>query len=152
MYHISALAGGAKPRYPNKSLVGFNSFDELRVESEHSAELKKLLNLGAILASGKGTHANIVSIKEVIVEDVEEANYTITTCHKSKGLEWDYVKLDEDMLYVDEEQDYDLVDLLKTGQTLNLLYVAVTRAKYSVKLPQLVQEVISSASYLRAEW
>jgi superfamily I DNA/RNA helicase len=152
MYHISALAGGAKPRYPNKSLVGFNSFDELRVEAEHSAELKKLLNLGAILASGKGTHANIVSIKEVIVENVEEANYTITTCHKSKGLEWDYVKLDEDMLYVDEEEDYNLVDLLKAGQTLNLLYVAVTRAKYSVKLPQLVQEVISSASYLRAEW
>jgi ATP-dependent exoDNAse (exonuclease V) beta subunit len=62
------------------------------------------------------------------------------------------VKLDEDMLYVDEEEDYNLVDLLKTGQTLNLLYVAVTRAKYSVKLPQLVQEVINSASYLRAEW
>jgi ATP-dependent exoDNAse (exonuclease V) beta subunit len=62
------------------------------------------------------------------------------------------VKLDEDMLYVDEEEDYNLVDLLKAGQTLNLLYVAVTRAKYSVKLPQLVQEVISSASYLRAEW
>jgi hypothetical protein len=152
MYHISALAGGAKPRYPNKSLVGFNSFDELVAESAHSAELKKLLSLGAILASGRGTHANIVSIKEVIVEDVEEASYTITTCHKSKGLEWDYVKLDEDMLYVDEEEDYNLVDLLKAGQTLNLLYVAITRAKYAVKLPDLVKEVINQASYLKAEW
>ena len=88
----------------------------------------------------------------MIVEDVEEASYTITTCHKSKGLEWDYVKLDEDMLYVDEEQDYNLVDLLKAGQTLNLLYVAITRAKYAVKLPDLVKEVIDQASYLRAEW
>ena len=37
MYHISALVGGAKPRYPNKALVGFHSFEELKREAEHSA-------------------------------------------------------------------------------------------------------------------
>jgi len=151
MYHISALAGGAKPRYPNKSLVGFNSFDELKRESEHSAELRKLLNLGSILASGKGTHANIVSIKEVIVEDVSEADFTISTCHKSKGLEWGFVELDDDMLDL-EEEERPLVEVLKDGQTLNLLYVAITRAKYGVSLPSSIHEVLRQAEKLRAEW
>jgi superfamily I DNA/RNA helicase len=151
MYHISALAGGAKPRYPNKSLVGFNSFDELKRESEHSAELRKLLNLGSILASGKGTHANIVSIKEVIVEDVSEADFTISTAHRSKGLEFSVVELDDDMLDL-EEEERPLVEVLKEGQTLNLLYVAITRAKYKLLLPSSISEVLRQAENLRAEW
>lgn len=151
MYHISALVGGAKPRYPNKSLVGFHSFDELKREAEHSAELRKLLNLSSILASGRGTHANIVSIKEVIVEDVEEANYTISTAHKSKGLEWESVELDDDMLDL-EEEERPLVEVLKTGQTLNLIYVAITRAKHIVKIPSSVYEVLEQATYLRSQW
>jgi hypothetical protein len=151
MYHISALVGGAKPRYPNKSLVGFHSFDELKREAEHSAELRKLLNLSSILASGKGTHANIVSIKEVIVEDVSEADFTISTCHKSKGLEWDFVKLDDDMLDL-EEEERPLVEVLKDGQTLNLIYVAVTRAKYGISIPASVHEVLREAETLRVRW
>ena len=151
MYHISALVGGAKPRYPNKSLVGFHSFDELKREAEHSAELRKLLNLSSILASGRGTHANIVSIKEVIVEDVDLADYTISTAHKSKGLEYSHVELDDDMLDL-EEEDRPLVEVLKDGQTLNLLYVAITRAKYQLTLPLSVSEVLGQAETLRANW
>ena len=151
MYHISALVGGAKPRYPNKALVGFHSFEELKREAEHSAELRKLLNLSSILASGRGTHANIVSIKEVIVEDAKEADYTISTCHKSKGLEWYSVTLDDDMLDL-EEEERPLVDVLRTNQTLNLLYVAVTRAKHIVHIPQTVHDVLEQAETLRAKW
>lgn len=151
MYHISALVGGAKPRYPNKSLIGFHSFDELKREAEHSAELRKLLNLSSILASGRGTHANIVSIKEVIVEDVDLADYTISTAHKSKGLEWESVELDDDMLDL-EEEERPLVEVLKTGQTLNLIYVAITRAKHKVKIPSSVYEVLEQATYLRSQW
>jgi superfamily I DNA/RNA helicase len=151
MYHISALVGGAKPRYPNKSLVGFHSFDELKREAEHSAELRKLLNLSSILASGRGTHANIVSIKEVIVEDVDLADYTISTAHKSKGLEWESVELDDDMLDL-EEEERPLVEVLKDGQTLNLIYVAITRAKHIVKIPSSVYEVLEQATYLRSQW
>jgi superfamily I DNA/RNA helicase len=151
MYHISALVGGAKPRYPNKSLIGFRSFDELKREAEHSAELRKLLNLSSILASGRGTHANIVSIKEVIVEDVDLADYTISTCHKAKGLEYTSVELDEDMLDL-EEEERPLVEVLKDGQTLNLIYVAITRAKHIVKIPSSVYEVLEQATYLRSQW
>lgn len=150
MYHISALVGGAKPRYPNKSLVGFHSFDELKREAEHSAELRKLLNLSSILASGKGTHANIVSIKEVIVEDVNDADFTISTIHKAKGLEYSFVELDEDILDLEEERP--LVEVLKDGQTLNLIYVAITRAKYGISIPASVHEVLRQAETLRAKW
>lgn len=151
MYHISALVGGAKPRYPNKSLVGFHSFDELKREAEHSAELRKLLNLSLILASGRGTHANIVSIKEVIVEDVDLADYTISTAHKSKGLEWESVELDDDMLDL-EEEERPLAEVLREGQTLNLIYVAITRAKLVVRIPSSVQYVLSQAEYLRTQY
>jgi superfamily I DNA/RNA helicase len=151
MYHISALVGGAKPRYPNKSLIGFHSFDELKREAEHSAELRKLLNLSSILASGRGTHANIVSIKEVIVEDVDLADYTISTCHKAKGLEYTSVELDEDMLDL-EEEERPLAEVLREGQTLNLIYVAITRAKLKVRIPSSIQYVLEQAEYLSTQY
>lgn len=151
MYHLSALSAGSKLKFPNKAFAGFHNINELRLEAEHNPELRKFLNLFSIISSGRGTHANIVAIKEVIVEEESEADFTISTAHKSKGLEWDMVTLDDDMLDL-EDEDRELVKVLQDGQCLNLLYVSITRAKQVVNIPASVMEVISRADELRADW
>lgn len=58
-----------------------------------------------------------------------EADYIITSAHKSKGLEWDHIFLEDDFLDIEEE----LAEKRYTVSTeeVNLLYVAITRAKVS---------------------
>ena len=67
----------------------------------------------------------------------KDASMVLTTAHKSKGLDWDYVRLANDFSIAQEAEE----ELLKPPeeryideQEVNLLYVAVTRAKKAVKL------------------
>ncbi len=50
----------------------------------------------------------------------------MTTAHACKGLEWDRVVIMKDF------KDLELVDEDKLFEEANLLYVAITRAKYYV--------------------
>ena len=74
-----------------------------------------------------------------VISKIENANYvpealaevTLSTIHKSKGREWDNVKIEDDFLIFNNESTID--DILKQDtEELNLIYVAVTRAKGSL--------------------
>ncbi|MBX9838967.1 MAG: ATP-binding domain-containing protein, partial [Silvanigrellaceae bacterium] len=52
-----------------------------------------------------------------------ECDVLLCTAHKSKGLEWDQVKIGEDYNFKEEDE-------------LNLIYVACTRAKNILKLSE----------------
>jgi superfamily I DNA/RNA helicase len=151
LYHISSLSSGSKPKYPNKQLKMFSNMDELVKESEHNHELRKLLNFGTFLAGGIGLHANIVAIKEVVVDKQEDASYTIATCHKSKGLEFDSVVIDSAVLNL-EQEDKTTAEILAEGQMLNLLYVAVTRSRSIISMPSELHEILANSGVLRGEY
>lgn len=151
LYHINSLAWGNKPKYPNKQLKMFSNMDELIKEAEHNHEFKKLLNFGTLLASGKGLHTNIQAIKEVVVEKMEDADYSVATLHKSKGLEWDSVFIDSEVINL-EQEDMTMAEILADGQLLSLLYVGVTRARAVLSMPSELHEVLASASLLRSEY
>lgn len=152
LYHLSALAGGSKPKYPNADLRRFNNFAEFAQEAEHNPDLKRLKSLAFKMAQGRGTHGNIVAIKGILTDSPEEGLFTIVTAHKSKGLEFDQVTLDQDMLKWEGGEPEELVAELKSNQTLNLLYVAVTRAKYQLDIPWNIAEVISNSKDLAEHW
>jgi len=54
------------------------------------------------------------------------ADYTITTAHKAKGLEWDYVRVEEDFRF---KTDAETGRVTMRDDEMKLLYVAFTRAK-----------------------
>lgn len=146
MYHISALMSNSKASYPNKELAQFANRKELEEAAEQMPELTRLIKLTMGLSDG-GLVNNINRIKSVIVTSQDKADYTLTTAHKSKGLEWDEVTLTPDMLVVREDKEIE--DVLFESQTVELLYVAVTRAKYVINLPELVEEVIRDCEVYR---
>lgn len=152
MYHLQALRAGVKPKYPNKVLRSYATLKEIVDEAEHNNELKRLLNVFTVLSVGKGVHANIVELKSVIVEKVSEADYTLTTIHKSKGLEWDRVTIDDDILDIEGKSNEEIVKALQESQTLNLMYVAVTRAKFRVDLPQSIRYILENSFSLARLW
>ena len=82
--------------------------------------------------------------------DADNADIIITTAHRSKGLEWDHIEISEDFSDVTGEREVKKDGtLVKSDEDiadeLNLMYVAVTRAKRTVKLSNAVHNVISES-------
>lgn len=69
-----------------------------------------------------------------VVADEKNAQVTVCTVHRSKGLEWPVVMLNEDF--------FDITDPLLSAEErqdeINLLYVAVTRARRTLVLNELL--------------
>ena len=80
------------------------------------------------------------------LEPIEKRNCVVlTTAHKSKGLEFDHVKLGDDFIDLNENLsalagplDHSLVE------ELNILYVAVSRARYSLEIPSKLKRFMAS--------
>lgn len=140
IYHITSLKFNEKPKWPNAELNRFKDYKQLLAEAEHDDNLNSLLKITGKVSNSGGVHTVITNIKSTLVEDSKGADFTLTTAHKSKGLEWDVVTLSDDMLYLKEDET--LEDILFEDQTLELLYVAITRAKYQVNLPEIIDNLI----------
>jgi F-box protein, helicase, 18 len=98
----------------------FDSIDELKDYAE-SANENEILSKIKVSMSIPKLSQELNSIKERTVKNPDEADLIVTTAHKAKGLEWDSVLILRgfiDLTKDDVEQE-----------EINLLYVAITRAK-----------------------
>lgn len=75
-----------------------------------------------------------------VVTHEKDAQVTVSTAHRSKGLEWEVVVLNEDFCDITDP----LLSTEERQDEINLLYVAVTRARKSLVLNELMQ-------YLKAD-
>ncbi|HGE7262384.1 TPA: ATP-binding domain-containing protein, partial [Serratia marcescens] len=74
-------------------------------------------------------------MREHAVTDESQAQVTVSTAHRSKGLEWPVVVLDEDYADITDP----LITERERADETNLLYVAVTRARETLVLNGLLQ-------------
>ena len=79
------------------------------------------------------------NIRANAVGEPEKARTILTTAHKSKGLDWDCVRICDDFKVFSDIEDYRQQHpyaplSLALEQEVNLLYVAVTRARKSLQL------------------
>lgn len=113
------LYDGETRKVKHEDLVGFQNWSELMEEAKEDAGLKRI---ATIVMQGK-TYSITRQLKN---NDSKNANIICITAHKSKGLEWDNVVLDEDFLPLDKEG----LPVMER----NLLYVAATRAMRTLAL------------------
>jgi len=75
-------------------------------------------------------------------EEKHKAKIIFSTVHRCKGMEYDEVELVNDFITEKKIEkllaDYkkEELDISKINEEINLLYVAVTRAKYKLKIPE----------------
>lgn len=81
-------------------------------------------------------------MREHAVTDERQAQVTVSTAHRSKGLEWPVVVLNHDFADITDPL---MADCERTDET-KLLYVAVTRARQMLVLNELLQMLMDSAS------
>jgi hypothetical protein len=86
-----------------------------------------------------GVPVQIENIRRSLVPTPEQAQVTLITAHRAKGLEWDNVVLCNDFCPLFDEETGKLKDIGPNRKThvpadeVNLLYVAATRAKRNLK-------------------
>jgi superfamily I DNA/RNA helicase len=102
----------------NPELALFNNWDEVIEFSETDSGMD-LRSLVAMI-SDYGIEKLLEALRST-VKSSSEADITLTTAHKSKGLEWPHVKLHNDFFSAEEG------NRLPQGE-INILYVAATRA------------------------
>ncbi|EHM4620411.1 ATP-dependent helicase [Salmonella enterica] len=102
----------------------YRDFQEYREIAEASGDEEMLLSV-RIIDKFYPIPKKIAELQKFIVTDEKQATLTVTTAHRSKGLEWETVQLNGDFP--------DILDPEMDNQTrsdeINLLYVATTRAR-----------------------
>ncbi|HGC2151869.1 TPA: ATP-binding domain-containing protein, partial [Escherichia coli] len=80
-------------------------------------------------------------LRKHTVTNEQEADITVSTAHRSKGLEWSLVVLDDDFQDITDP----LISEQERRDETNLLYVAVTRARRTLVLNELMQQLTEAA-------
>jgi superfamily I DNA/RNA helicase len=130
------------PKYPNKELVNITNKESLQELMKINSDIKQLSSLQLTLCN---TYGNLTEAKKKFASlcaSADEAEVSISTIHRSKGLEWDSVVIDDDFISFkddDECESNPIADMWDDVEKTNLLYVAITRAKVICELPNYLQ-------------
>tara|TARA_A200000159_G_C7317091_1_gene337192 strand:- start:165 stop:1736 length:1572 start_codon:yes stop_codon:yes gene_type:complete len=129
-----------KDKVRNKRLLTeHRSFASYQSMAEETKDSEMLRTIKLLEKHGSSIPSKINALQRNAVEDESLADVTVSTAHRSKGLEWDHVELADDypdLLDVTKDWDVDIV-----GDEINLLYVSVTRAMKRLKVSDIVIEL-----------
>lgn len=133
---IDQLKRSGSTNHPDLFL--FTSFFDLKeyASSPMGGDLKPVIKM--LDTYGKDHLLNILSSTK---QQAKNAEVTITTAHKSKGLEWSAVRLANDFKVPSDE-------FLPTQEETNILYVAASRALHTLDLSGC--QAASSQSFFNA--
>jgi superfamily I DNA/RNA helicase len=140
MYHVFAILNEQVPKFPVASLKSFDTKEKMWQVIESNQELGQVYKLAKMISDAKGgLFTGLKYLKDNLVSQ-EKADYIVSTIHASKGLGFTKVVIADDFLTpitIDGMPYYEdaIEDLLVDRVMLSMLYVAITRAKESVKFP-----------------
>lgn len=131
-----ALYKGEQREVTDPVLRSFRSWQEAQSYAEDAQDPEIKILVSVIEEFLHDTPALVHDLQQNEVRDESQASLVLTTAHKSKGLDWDFVQICDDFSVLDKleetlsEDPYSVID----PQEINLLYVAVTRAKTALTL------------------
>lgn len=123
----------------DRSLKQVGSFDEYQRYAQAAKDGEATVLCRLVETHGHDTLQLIEDIRQNAEKSEQNADIVLTTAHKSKGLEWDCVRICDDFEFL-EDIEMDLREHPDTPmsqqkvQDVNLLYVAATRAKKALQL------------------
>lgn len=140
---VYCLYANQHHKIKNPALRSMN-YQSYVADSEASQDAEGKIMVKLIEQHRHDTPALVESLRTQAVADPKDAQMLITTAHKSKGLEWDEVQIENDFEFLKEIED-NMATLsqpmsAEQAQEVNLLYVAATRAQSAVKLNQETQD------------
>lgn len=129
------LFNNEKDQIDNNYIKKFSSFQDLFRHSDKVEDKEILGKCQIVNRFKKDVGRHVDEIRMHMTDDQDQADILFTTAHKSKGLEFDTVKVVDDF-YVTTELER------CSDDEKNLLYVAVSRAKKSLIMNETVIELL----------
>lgn len=126
------LFKGDKSKVKDEEISVYSCWDDMLEDADDQPEIKRLVNI----VNNHKTHTYSKAL-DMLIEDSKKPfikyDVLLTTAHKSKGMEWEQVKIHSDF-------NCEVITLEKgmekyNQQEVNLFYVACTRAVNKLELP-----------------
>lgn len=144
LYDVLNLSIGKYNLIKDKLIKSMKDVDELKEYIEKTEDVQLATMVEIVKEYGDRIPEIIKTIKEKHVgdEEKEKAQMIFSTIHRSKGMEYDSIQIVNDFLTEEKLKElvsgYNDKDLNKSrlSEEINLLYVAVTRAKNSIHIPE----------------
>lgn len=149
VYH---LWKGNKFEVRDPELKMFQDYWELKdfVETGN-ADAEHVVSVAIVDKYQDQVPAQVEKVRQSLVPQSSMADITLSTAHRAKGLEWDNVILCEDFPTLYDEETGHLKPIgygdrqkMLAPDEVNLLYVAVTRAKRNLKLNKELERFLRS--------
>jgi len=119
----------------SEEVLDFPSFQDLKVFGEETGDIVIERYCSFIEEYKNDIPAIINRIKASINNQNTNANIVVSTCHKSKGNEYEHVILLDDFKLPLKKVNDEFERCNISDDEINILYVAITRAKYSLEIP-----------------
>ncbi|MBK4737945.1 UvrD-helicase domain-containing protein [Noviherbaspirillum pedocola] len=118
----------------------------------HAVDDKEIMSLMSVVKEYKDNLPGLVAaVRAQVCENRDEADVLVSTVHRSKGLEYQQVVLEDDFeeLLTESGQIRDMSgDELE--QEVNILYVAITRASHALEMNQKLRAFLDVWKQVRA--
>ncbi len=143
LYDVLNLSTGKRHLIKDALISNMKSIEELEEYIENTEDRQLSMMLEIVNEYGNEIYDLLQNIKSKHVENAEkeQAEMIFSTVHRSKGMEYDEVLLVDDFI-TEESIDKQINNLdreynsAKIQEDINLLYVAVTRTKNILHIPE----------------
>lgn len=144
LYDVLDLYNGKQMLAKDKLIREMKNLKELDdyIEKTEDVQLKMMVEI--VKEYGNKIPGIIKTIKRMHVSDDEKnkAQMIFSTVHRSKGMEYDAVQIVPDFITQErlekliKDNKEEVIDFAKIYEEINLLYVAVTRSKHIIHIPE----------------
>ena len=143
LYDVLHLYNGRYRRIKDRLIRGMKSLGELEeyVEKTEDAQLGMMIEIVKEYGNEIPGIINAIKAKHIGNDEKEQAEMIFSTVHRCKGMEYDAVQLVNDFIMEEklikiQKEKHDTINTAKLHEEINLLYVALTRAKSCIYLPE----------------
>ncbi len=124
-------------------LAALGSFEKLLQYVEQTGDIELAMLTQLVIIYGDGLPEQLQRLKNAVLQggETEQADQIFSTVHRSKGMEYDAVRLMPDFLTEKKlrkqiEENKRQLDTGRLQEEINLLYVAITRSRGKLEIPE----------------
>lgn len=144
LFDVLNLYNGKNWLVKDKLIKAMNSLEELNdyIETTEDVQLGILVEIVNKYGNEIPNILNAIKEKHVDNEHKEKAEMIFSTVHRCKGMEYDTIQIVNDFITEEKLEQFKSSkkkednELAKLNEEINLLYVAVTRAKNNIYIPE----------------
>jgi len=144
LYDVLNLYNDKHHLIKDKLIKAMKDLDELEDYNEKTEDVQLAMMVEIVKEYGNKIPDIIKTIKEKHVDndEKEKAEMIFSTVHRCKGMEYDAIQLvndfisEEKLTKLKEDKKANEINVTKLNEEINLLYVAVTRTRNSIYIPE----------------